>query len=311
MADDANLIDAFLDMLSAERGAAQNTLDAYARDLHAASDFFSAFGKSLKNVDRKDVEAFLAGIARDGMAQSTQARKLSSLKQFFRFALSENWRVDDPTAILKGPKPARPLPKTLSVSEAEKLMDQARKDALKDGQTQSGAFRTARLYALVELLYASGMRISELVNATVMQLKAESDLLPIRGKGGKERLVPIGPPARTALLHYFEMRKLAGHEVNKWLFPAIGAEGAFNRQSAARDIKALAIRAGIPATRVSPHILRHAFASHLLEGGADLRTVQMLLGHADIATTQIYTHVLDEKLRQLVFSTHPLAKKPF
>ena len=302
-------IEAFLDMLAGERGASENTLAAYGRDLEAASAFFSEAGATLLSASRAHVENYLASLSKQGLARSSQARKLSSLKQFYRFALSEAMREDDPTAIVKGPSPERSLPKTLSIEEAARLMDLARDEAFAKGQTPAKAFRTARLYALVELLYASGMRISELVEAPLVHMKVDADLIPIRGKGNKERLVPLGPPARAALAHYLEARKAVGRHTSKWLFPAIGAEGAFNRQSAGRDIKDLAVRAGLPRQHVSPHVLRHAFASHLLAGGADLRTVQMLLGHADIATTQIYTHVLDEALRDLVFCAHPLAKR--
>ena len=304
-----HLIEAFLDMLAAERDASPNTLAAYARDLQAAAEFLASANSSLLAAERGNVEAFLADLGKAGMARSTQARKLSSLKQFYAFALSEGWRQDDPTSILKGPQPGRPLPKTLSRDEAGNLLDKARDEALAEGQTPSGAFRSARLWALAELLYASGMRISELVGAMTVQFAREQDMVPIRGKGNKERLVPLGPPAREALSHYLVARKGAGRGSSKWLFPAVGADGPFNRQSAARDLKDLARRAGLPPSKVSPHVLRHAFASHLLEGGADLRTVQMLLGHADIATTQIYTHVLDERLRELVFTAHPLAKR--
>ena len=308
MSRDRFQIEAFLDMLSGERGASENTLAAYARDLEDLSAFLAEEGESLITANRDDLEAYLISLSKSGLARSTQARKLSSLKQYYRFALSENLRGDDPSAILKAPSTARPLPKTLSIDEAGKMMDLAKDEAYQKGQTPSGAFRTARLYALVELLYASGMRISELVSAPSVHLKPGAELVPIRGKGGKERLVPLGPPAQEALQHYLLTRKKVARDGAKWLFPAIGAEGHFNRQSAARDIKDLAVRAGLPRDKVSPHVLRHAFASHLLAGGADLRTVQLLLGHADIATTQIYTHVLDEALRDLVFSAHPLAK---
>ena len=309
MGQDEHLIEAFLDMLAAERDASANTLAAYARDLNGAAAFLAATGSSLRMAAREDVEDFLADLGKAGMARSTQARKLSSLRQCFGFALSEGWRQDDPTAILKGPRPGRALPKTLSREDAARLLDTARNEAVEEGQSASSAFRSARLWALAELLYASGMRISELVGATTVQFVRDQDMVPIRGKGSKERLVPLGPPAREALVHYLAARKAAGRGGSRWLFPAIGAEGPFNRQSAARDLKDLARRAGLPPAKVSPHVLRHAFASHLLEGGADLRTVQMLLGHADIATTQIYTHVLDERLRQLVFAAHPLARR--
>ncbi len=293
-------IDAFLEMLAAERGAAANTLAAYRRDLEDAAAFLGGSAK-LPGAGKAELQAYLANLAARGMAPPTQARRLSCLRQFYAFLLGEGRRADDPCHTLDAPRLGRSLPKVLSVEEVSHLLDVAREDASLEG---------LRLLALVELLYASGLRVSELVALPDSALARDPALLSVVGKGRKERLVPLGETARLAVAAYRGERDRVQAEGRKslYLFPAKSSSGHLSRQQVARAMKDLAARAGLSPARVSPHVLRHAFATHLVEGGADLRAVQSLLGHADIATTQIYTHVAAARLRKLVEQHHPLAR---
>jgi integrase/recombinase XerD len=297
----AHLIDAFLEMMSAERGAARNTIEAYRRDLGDYAGHLVARGAGPQSASREQVVDYLAFLEAQGLAASSSARKLSAIRQFHKFLCADGLRADDPTRIVASPKPRRPLPKVLSVAEVDRLLSLAEEEA---GAEQSEARQAGalRLYVLLELLYATGMRVSELVGLKRSAVMRDATFLTILGKGNKERVVPVNDRARDAVRTY-----VATLPPGPWLFPAKGEDGHLSRQVFGRDLKALAARAGISAARVAPHVLRHAFASHLLAGGADLRVVQTLLGHADISTTQIYTHVLDERLRTLVESHHPLA----
>lgn len=298
-------VEAFLEMMSAERGAAANTLLSYERDLDDLFSFLNGRKVSLGSAESKDLSAYLGDLAKRGFQPTSQARRLSTMRQFYKFLYAEGLRGDDPTAILDSPKKARPLPKFLSIDEVGRLLSLAEEEA---GLPGPGQFARLRLLALIELLYATGMRVSELVALPAKVLTQEGRFLVVRGKGNKERLVPLSKAAIAALARYGAMMA-AEREESPFLFPAASKEGHLPRQVFARDLKDLAIRAGLPAASVSPHVLRHAFASHLLANGADLRVVQELLGHSDISTTQIYTHVLDERLRELVQTHHPLAKK--
>jgi len=299
----AHLIDSFLEMMSAERGAARNTIEAYRRDLGDYAGFLAGKGKSAQTAGREDVVAYLGFLDGQGLAASSAARRLSALRQFHRFLCADQVRGDDPTRIVASPKARRPLPKVLSVAEVDRLLTTAEAEAGADvlPQKQEAA---RRLYVLLELLYATGLRVSELVSLRREAVIRNASFLTVTGKGNKERVVPVNDRARDAVRSW-EKTLPPG----PWLFPANGEDGYLSRQVFARDLKGLAGRAGISSARVAPHVLRHAFASHLLQGGADLRVVQTLLGHADISTTQIYTHVLDEKLRSLVEQHHPLADK--
>lgn len=300
-------VEAFLEMLSAERGAAENTLISYQRDLEDLSDFLSGRKVSLGAATREDLTAYLSDLARRGFQPTSQARRLSAMRQFYKFLYAEGLRGDDPTSILDAPKKSRPLPKVLSVEDVTGLLSLAEAEANLEGPDQPTKIR--RL-ALLELLYATGMRVSELVSLPVKVLTQEGRFLLVRGKGNKERLVPLSRTAIEALARYGKFRGADPAQADSpFLFPAASKEGHVPRQVFARELKDLAIRAGLSANAVSPHVLRHAFASHLLGNGADLRAVQELLGHSDISTTQIYTHVLDERLQQLVHTHHPLAKQ--
>jgi integrase/recombinase XerD len=298
----ALLVDAFLEMMSAERGAAANTLAAYRRDLEDYCGFLKGRGVGPEAAGREQVVTYLDRARAAGLAPSSAARRLSAIRQFHKFLAADAVRPDDPTRIVQSPKARRPLPKVLSVAEVGRLLStaEAEVEAAERGPRRDGALR---LYVLLELLYATGMRVSELVGLRRAAVMRDAGFLTIRGKGGKERVVPLTDRARDVVKAY-----LATLASGSWLFPAAGAEGHLSRQVFARELKGLAGRAGIASARVAPHVLRHAFASHLLAGGADLRVVQTLLGHADISTTQIYTHVLDERLKSLVESHHPLAK---
>ncbi len=298
-----DLVDAFLEMMSAERGAARNTLEAYRRDLADYDHFLGARQRSPQSAQREDVVAYLASLDAQGLAAASAARRLSALRQFHRFLCADQIRPDDPTRIVASPRARRPLPKVLSVAEVDRLLSAAEAET-EAGATPAKREAALRLYVLLELLYATGMRVSELVGLRRAAVMRDAAFLTITGKGNKERVVPVNDRARDAVKAW-----LALLPPGPWLFPANGEDGHLSRQVFARDLKALAARAGIASARVAPHVLRHAFASHLLQGGADLRVVQTLLGHADIATTQIYTHVLDEKLRTLVETHHPLADK--
>jgi integrase/recombinase XerD len=301
MSDDGHLIEAFLEMMSAERGAAKNTLDAYRRDLSGYADYLATRGTRPSTAGRDDVLGHLEALAADGLSAASSARRLSAIRQFHRFLCGDALRADDPTRIVASPRTRRPLPKILSIAEVDALLERAETEASAE-QSPAQSMASRRLYVLLELLYATGMRVSELVGLRRAAVMRDAGYLTIAGKGRKERVVPLNDRARDALKAYVETLP-----PGPWLFPARGEEGHLTRQVFARDLKLLAARAGIGAARVSPHVLRHAFASHLLAGGADLRVVQTLLGHADISTTQIYTHVLDEKLRTLVEANHPLA----
>lgn len=290
-------------MMSAERGASKNTLAAYRRDLDDASE---AMGGNLVAATTANVRSYLDGIASNGFAASTQARKLSSLRQFFKFLYAEGLRGDDPTGTTEAPKRGRSLPKTMSEAETGRLLDRAALEAsASDGDDPVAA---KRLHALVELLYATGLRVSELVGLPATVAQRDERFFVVRGKGNKERLVPLSEKARQAMRAWMAKRGESERLANSpFLFPATSESGHLSRQVFARELKGLAARAGITAAKVSPHVLRHAFASHLLQNGADLRVVQQLLGHSDISTTQIYTHVLEERLVRLVNDHHPLA----
>ncbi|MBX6424468.1 MAG: site-specific tyrosine recombinase XerD [Variibacter sp.] len=303
------LIALFLDMQSAERGASANTLAAYRRDLADLSAALSAAGRTIETATTADLREYLAALAARGLAASSQARRLSALRQFYRFLYAERHRKDDPAAALAGPKRGRPLPKVLSVDEVDRLLAAAR-DGIADAERPlAERLRRARLNALLELVYATGLRVSELVALPATAARRDARVLMVRGKGGRERLVPLNAAAKAAVADYLALCAEAGLASSRWLFPSFGESGHLTRQHFARELKALAARAGLPPDKVSPHVLRHAFASHLLQNGADLRSVQMLLGHADISTTQVYTHVLEERLKSLVRDLHPLAEE--
>lgn len=300
-------VEAFLEMLSAERGAAENTLISYQRDLDDLSDFLSGRQVRLGTATPDDLSAYLSDLARRGFQPTSQARRLSAMRQFYKFLYAEGLRGDDPTAILDAPKKSRSLPKVLTVEDVTALLSLAEREADLEAADQPAKIR--RL-ALLELLYATGMRVSELVSLPAKVLTQEGRFLLVRGKGNKERLVPLSRTAIEALSRYGQIRGADPSQADSpFLFPAASKEGHVPRQVFARELKELATRAGLSASAVSPHVLRHAFASHLLGNGADLRVVQELLGHSDISTTQIYTHVLDERLQQLVYTHHPLAKQ--
>ncbi|MDA8232047.1 MAG: site-specific tyrosine recombinase XerD [Magnetospirillum sp.] len=292
-------VERFLEMLAAERGAAANTLDAYGRDLEDCADFLARRGVVPETAASGDVRAYLAHQAAIGMAARTQARRLSCLRQFYGFLFAERVRGDDPTAALDSPRLGRPLPKYLSEAEVASLLEAGR--ALPDTE---GVMATA----LLELLYATGLRVSELVGLPLAAVARDPSVLVVRGKGGKERMVPLSDPARDALKAWKAARETVLDKVpSKWLFPSHGASGHLTRSGFAKMLGRLAAAAGLDPSRVSPHVLRHSFASHLLAHGADLRSLQQMLGHADIATTEIYTHVLDEGRQRLVREHHPLA----
>lgn len=302
-----HFIEAFLEMMSAERGAAKNTLISYTKDLEQYAAFLDAQRERFSLVETSVIEQHLAGLAGEGFSASTQARHLSAIRQFHKFLFAEGIRSDDPCGTIDSPKLKASLPKVLTVQDVDRLIGLAENEA----QNQKGSYakrvRAARLYVLLELLYATGLRVSELVSLPVNLTGIQDRFFSVVGKGNKERIVPLSEKARTALTLYQACKKEKPQkQESRYLFPASSKEGHFTRQAFARDLKALAVRAGLDESQVSPHVLRHAFASHLLQNGADLRSVQQLLGHADIATTQIYTHVLDERLRQLVEDHHPL-----
>jgi integrase/recombinase XerD len=299
---DDRLISLFLDMLAAERGARPNTLSAYRTDLEDFASF-SAVNR-IANATSDDIRAYLSDLSRRGLQASSVARKLSAIRQLYRFLYSERHRGDDPAAILEGPRRGRPLPKVLSIADVDRLIVTARENAKHAEGAESQ--RAARLYCLLELLYATGLRVSELVALPASASRRDQRMLMVRGKGGKERLVPLNNAAREAMSGYRTTLKDSKAADSKWLFPSFGESGHLTRQHFARDLKALATQCGLHADAVSPHVLRHAFASHLLQNGADLRVVQTLLGHSDISTTQIYTHILEERLKTMVRDLHPL-----
>ena len=302
--EEARLLKSFFEMLTAERGAAANTIAAYERDLWDFCVFANARGTSLQAVTTKVIQAYIQHLSEEGMSPASRARRLSAIRQLYKFLTSEGAIDADPSEGIAGPKRERPLPKILSVADVDRLITAAQTRI--EGQEGHALFRTLRLYCLLELLYATGMRVSELVSLPRSVLKGDPRVLTIKGKGGRERLVPLNPAARSALDHYLAVS--GRHDNSRWLFASKAAEGHVTRQGFALDLKDLAEEAGLDPDRVSPHVLRHAFASHLLDRGADLRAVQQLLGHADISTTEIYTHVLQERLKKLVNDHHPLAK---
>ncbi len=301
-------IEAFLEMMAAERGASDNTLASYRRDLEDAALHIAAGGNALQDAGADELRDFLGALSAQGFAATTQTRKLSALRQFFQFLYAEGLRGDDPTGVLDSPKKGRGLPKTLSEEEAGRLLEQAETEAREAAKGAPEHLAAVRLHALLEVLYASGLRVSELVSLPVTVALRDERFFAVRGKGGKERIVPLSGKARTAMQAWLSVRaeKPACAE-STWLFPASSESGYLPRQVFARELKKVAARAGIETSKISPHVLRHAFASHLLQNGADLRAVQELLGHSDISTTQIYTHVLEKRLAELVQKHHPLA----
>jgi integrase/recombinase XerD len=305
-----SLIELFLDMVAAERGGAKNTLAAYASDLNDLAAALVARGRSIGEAETDDLRAYLSTLAGRGFAASSVGRRLSSIRQLFRFLYREGYRGDDPSAVLQGPRQVRPVPQVLSVSQVDHLLACARAQMSRRAQSPMEGLRAARSHCMIELLYATGLRVSELLALPASAANSAGQMLTIRGKGGKERLVPLNEPARNAMREYLRLLCAAPrYRRTKWLFPSFGAQGHITRQHFARELKGLAAAAGLRARSLSPHVLRHAFASHLLHNGADLRVVQVLLGHADISTTQIYTHVLDERLKSLVRDLHPLAEE--
>src|SRR5471030_2709087 len=312
---DATLTSLFLDMLAAEQGAGDNTLDAYRRDLTDFSAFLAKSSHSFAAAETQSLRDYLADLDGRGFKSSSVARRLSAMRHLFRFLLNERIRSDDPAAILSGPKRGRGLPKVLSIADVDRLLTCAK--ALTEAAEASALqrLRAARLYCLLEVLYATGLRVSELVALPLSASRRDARMIVVRGKGNKERLVPLNEPSRQAMADYLaaiealktEKKKNAAN--SKWLFPSSGESGHLTRQHFARDLKELAAAAGLAPRLVSPHVLRHAFASHLLHNGADLRIVQTLLGHTDISTTQIYTHVVEERLKSLVRDLHPLGEK--
>jgi integrase/recombinase XerD len=312
---DAKLTNLFLDMLAAEQGAGNNTLDAYRRDLTDFSEFLGHSGQDFAGAQTQALRDYLADLDTRGFKSSSVARRLSAMRHLFRFLLNERIRSDDPAAILSGPKRGRGLPKVLTISDVDRLLVHAKALTTAPEVSAPQRLRALRLYCLLEVLYATGLRVSELVSLPRTAARRDARMIVVRGKGNKERLVPLNEPSRQAMADYLaaiealktEKKKNAAN--SKWLFPSSGESGHLTRQHFARDLKELAAAAGLAPRLVSPHVLRHAFASHLLHNGADLRIVQTLLGHTDISTTQIYTHVVEERLKSLVRDLHPLAEK--
>jgi integrase/recombinase XerD len=306
-ARDRRLIGRFLEMMSAERGAARNTLEAYRRDLADYASFLEISGVAVKTPGPEHIRSYLAHLEAQGMARTTAARRLSAVRQFHRFVHSEGLSSENPASAIDSPRPGRPLPKLLSISDVDRLRETAKSRL---GKSKGHAlFKAWRMHCLIELLYATGLRVSELVGLKSGAALSDERFLTVKGKGGRERLVPISNRAKQAISEYLKV--LAGHDKHQgaWLFPSHGGTGHLTRQHFALELKALAREAGLDAEAISPHVLRHAFASHLLAGGADLRAVQQMLGHADIATTQIYTHVQTERLKAVVEAHHPLARE--
>ncbi|HEY2178543.1 MAG TPA: tyrosine recombinase [Caulobacteraceae bacterium] len=295
--------EAFLEMMAAERGASLNTLAAYRRDLADLDGFLVARALGLDTAKAEDIEAYFIGLGARGLSPATAARRRAAVRQFYRFVLGEGWSADDPSRRVAAPRQGRPLPKVLSREEMERLIAAA---------GEGGPAAGARLAAMVELAYASGLRVSELTSLTLAAVAADPAYLIVKGKGGKERLAPLGERARTAVKAYLPHRRgfvPKGAKESPWLFPSRGRGGRLTPRRFAQLLAEAALAAGLDPDAVSPHVLRHAFATHLLEGGADLRVVQTLLGHADIATTQIYTHVTQERLAEVVRTRHPLARR--
>ena len=312
MAGQTRHIDAFLEMLGAERGAARNTLEAYRRDLEDFAAYLERHKTAIEGAAPADLSAYMQSISTAGLKAASRARRLSAIRQLYKFLLAEGAIARDPTHGHTAPKKERSLPKILNVAEVDRLIAAAAKraEAAKGGEHM----RALRMHCLIEMLYATGMRVSELVSLPKSVLQGDRRVLTIKGKGGRERLVPLNQAARAALDRYLSVGQHGEDDVapmlaTKYLFASRGAEGHLTRQRLGQELKDLALEAAIDPERVSPHVLRHAFASHLLDRGADLRSVQQLLGHADITTTQIYTHVLEERLKKLVFEHHPLATR--
>lgn len=297
----ARHVAAFLEMLAAERGAAPLTLAAYRSDLADVQRFLGT-DASIADASSGDLQRYFSSLAAAHLKPRTAARRLSALRQFHRFLVLDGVRSDDPTTDIDAPRLGRPLPKLVAVDEVAALIAAARAG---DGPERK------RLVVIVELLYGAGLRVSELVGLPLAAARRDPRFLIVRGKGSKERLVPLGAPARAALADYLAVRDgfLAHGRASPFLFPSRGREGHLTRRRCGQLLQTLALEAGIDPQRLSPHVLRHAFASHLLDGGADLRSVQEMLGHADITTTQIYTHVQGERLQRLVAAHHPLARK--
>ena len=304
---DERLLRLYLDMLATERGAGANTFAAYRRDLEDLSTYLRGLRRSIASARTADLRAYLDQLSRRGLKASTTARRLSAMRQLYRFLYAEGHRGEDPAAVLEGPKRQRALPKILSVADVDRLLRTA---AQCDAAAPIGTrLRSARLVCQLEILYATGFRVSELVALPTAAARRDARVIVVRGKGNKERLVPLNDAARRAIADYLALLALSGAAQSKWLFPSFGDSGHLTRQHLARELKNLARAAGLRADQISPHVLRHAFASHLLHNGADLRVVQTLLGHADISTTQIYTHVLQERLKSLVRDLHPLGRE--
>lgn len=306
---DRSLAAAFLDMISVERGAARNTLEAYRRDLADYCDFLVEKRASSLSADTDLLRAYLGDLAERGFRPASAARRLSCVRQFHRFLYAEGRRTDDPTMVLEGPRLGGRAPKVLTPGEVERLLAVAAEGVEDRARSPGERLRAARTACLLEVLYATGLRVSELVGLPRAVARSREPLLTIRGKGGRERLVPLSEPARNSIAAFRALLDAIapGAASGPWLFPADSASGHLTRQAFARDLKSVAGLAGIAGARVSPHVLRHAFASHLLQNGADLRVVQELLGHADVSTTQIYTHVLDERMKAMVRDLHPLS----
>jgi integrase/recombinase XerD len=314
-ASDAKLTGLFLDMLAAEQGAGENTIEAYRRDLTDFSEFCACSGQSFAAVQTETLRDYLADLDTRGFKSSSVARRLSAIRHLFRFLLNERIRNDDPAAILSGPKRGRGLPKVLSIADVDRMLTRAKELTQSADGSQTLRLRAMRLYCLLEVLYATGLRVSELVSLPRSAARNDARMIVVRGKGNKERLVPLNDASRQAMADYLTATDTAKNgkqknaAISKWLFPSFGESGHLTRQHFARDLKELAAASGLAPRLVSPHVLRHAFASHLLHNGADLRIVQTLLGHTDISTTQIYTHVVEERLKSLVRDLHPLAEK--
>ncbi len=307
------LIDLFLDMLAAEQGSGANTLEAYRRDLEDLSSFIGGRKRQFTDLSTDDLRAYLDDLDRRGFKPASAARRLAALRHLFRFLLGEDVRKDDPAAILSGPKRTRPLPKVLSIADVDQLLAHAKANVARCGGHPLEKLRATRLACLLEVLYATGLRVSELVALPLSAARRDARMIVVRGKGNKERLVPLNDAARQAMAAHLQAmtdgRAKGSAEQTKWLFPSSGKSGHLTRQHFARELKELAGAAGLSPRLVSPHVLRHAFASHLLHNGADLRILQTLLGHSDISTTQIYTHVVAERLKALVRDLHPLGEK--
>lgn len=302
-------IDNFLEMMSAERGASANTLDAYRRDLEWANEELHGHNTALLTTDRDKLIKILSTMQTEGFAATTQARRLSTLRQFFQFLYAEGLRTDDPSGDIDAPKKDANIPKIISEEQVSRLLSLAETEAKRTDFSPAMHKKALRLHTIIELLYATGLRISELVSLPARAARGDPAFILVRGKGSKERMVPLSDKAREAIKHWLELRDQSKDSQSPYLFPAQADQGYVARQLVARELKVLATQAGINAKIISPHVIRHAFASHLLQHGANLRVVQQLLGHSDISTTQIYTHVLEDRLQRLVNENHPLAQK--